>query len=173
MQRPGDAKSAVVLLASVRFWPLLASWAQRAQNKPYQGPHATIELAILGESMIQCNAQIEIFAPAEVVFAVLWDVESYPDFLTDIVDAQIDTTPEPFVQDCTFRVTFIRSRTYSLQMRGQPGRRLSWTLLDGENMLTNEGQWQLRPTADERSCHVSYELNLDLAVVLAQAVLKK
>lgn len=123
--------------------------------------------------MIQAKAQIEIFAPAEVVFAVLWDVESYPDFLTDIVDAQINAVPEPFVQDCTFRVTFIRSRTYALRMQGQPGRRLAWTLLTGENMLTNQGQWQLRPAADERSCHVNYELDLDLAVVLAEAVLKK
>jgi len=123
--------------------------------------------------MIQCSAQIEIFAPAEVVFAVLWDVERYPDFLTDIVDTQVNASPEPWVQDCTFRVTFIRSRTYCLQMRGQPGRRLAWALLSGENMLTNEGQWQIRPAADARSCQVNYELHLDLAVFLAEAVQKK
>lgn len=123
-----------------------------------------------GVRMVEATSDIDIDAPADVVFAVLWDAARYPDFMTDMVDASVQPGGSETEQIVVNRVQFIRSRTYSIRMRAESPLHISWALIEGENMNINEGFWRIDPVTEGTGCHLTYLLRIDLAIKLPQAI---
>lgn len=123
--------------------------------------------------MFEVKSDIDVDAPAEVVFSVLWDVARYPDFMTDMVDSWAHPSDNPLEKDATHRVQFIRSRTYTVHLRAEPSTSITWKLVQGENMRINEGHWHIRPREDGAGCSLEYLLRIELALKLPDAIVKR
>ncbi len=123
--------------------------------------------------MFEARSDIDIDTPAEALFDVLWDVAKYPDFMTDMVDSWAEPGATPLEQIATHRVQFIRSRTYTVHLKAEPPTRISWKLVQGENMRINEGHWLIQPRPDGAGCTLEYVLRIELALKLPDAIVKR
>ncbi|MFZ4577837.1 MAG: SRPBCC family protein [Myxococcota bacterium] len=123
--------------------------------------------------MFQCRCEIDVAAPPEVVFGVLWDAEHYPDFMTDVIDVEVHADSEPWTQELTQFVTFIRTRHYRVRMHATPHSRIAWKLVEGENLAVNDGAWDLSPLDSGTRCHLTYQLQLDVTVPIPDVILRR
>lgn len=131
--------------------------------------------------MLEASSEIEVFAPAEVVYAVLWDVARYPDFLSDVADASVEPTNAPDGKpgddartlEAVLDVVLVRPRRCRVKLLGRPPYRIDWTLLEGELQAVNDGSWLLESHPSGRSCLVRYEVRLQLTVAVPEAIVKK
>jgi ribosome-associated toxin RatA of RatAB toxin-antitoxin module len=131
--------------------------------------------------MLDAACDMEVFAPPEVVFAVLWDVARYPEFMTDIVETEV-AEPETDSEDgagsgptqvVTLETQFVRTRRYTVRMEARPPLRVTWQLQAGDGLSHNEGSWELVPHHDGRSCLLIYRLRVGFSVPVPAAVARR
>jgi ribosome-associated toxin RatA of RatAB toxin-antitoxin module len=123
--------------------------------------------------VLDAGSDIEVHAPADAVFAVIWDVKRYPEFLTDVVETSVREIGEPGVQDADFEVQLVRIRRYTLRMVADPPRGVQWTLLEGESLRENVGSWQVLPHTDGHTCLVSYRIRVDFNLPVPDVIVRK
>lgn len=118
------------------------------------------------------HTEIDIDAPAEVVFGVLWDVARYPEFVSDVVDAIVEPGADPHTLRATMEVQLLRVRRYTVDMVAEPPWAIRWTLERGDSLVRNDGAWLLSPN-DDGGVHVRYELGIEFALAVPDAVVRK
>ncbi len=90
---------------------------------------------------------VEIDISPERFYALITDFEAYPDFVPNQSGATVLSHDGADRWRVRFELSVARKLTYTLDLQGVPGERLTWTLLDGDMMKANEGGWTLARSA--------------------------
>ena len=109
-----------------------------------------------------------VTATSEQCFAVVSDIERYPEWAADIKAVSIDERDhDGRATQVTFRAAaFGRSTSYTLRYdySGAPSR-LSWQQVNGDVTRRLDGSYDIYPS-DEGSADITYHLVVDLKVPL-------
>ena len=111
--------------------------------------------------MPRATHSIRIEAPASIVMAVLIDFAAYPDFLPEIIGAEILHT-EPEAWEVQFSIQVIRRLTYTHRLVREDTNALRWTLLEGV-FRSNDGGWTLLPQ-DDGSTIARYHIDVQMSM---------
>lgn len=122
--------------------------------------------------MIETRAEIEVTAALAAAWAVVWDVARYPEFLSDVIAVNVTPGPTPLEVEAGFEMRVFRTRSFRLRLHGEPPDRLRWTLMDGQHLRANEGEWVLKTTAPGR-VQMAYLLALDTSVPVPDAIARR
>lgn len=127
--------------------------------------------------MADTTCAIQIHCQPELLWSILWDVERYPEFLTETVDCRVqrsDGTPGRQQQQADFRVQLIRPLQYTADMIGEPPTRIEWQAVGVSGaLLRHAGSWTIEPDPDRRTCTLSYELDVAFALPIPDAVIRR
>lgn len=124
--------------------------------------------------MIQARCDMEVHAPAEIVFSIVWDVARYPDFMTDVVDTRVEAIEgESWAQHAEFDTNFVRARRYTVRMRAEPPTRVQWTMVSGEGISANDGTWDIAAFDDGRSCTLGYAVKMAFDAPVPDAIARR
>lgn len=110
--------------------------------------------------MKSASESIEIDVPIELVYALLIDFHSYPGFVPSQTRARIlEADGDHWRVD--FELSVARKLNYVLDLIGEAPHTLTWTLVEGEMMKTNNGGWRLEAIDDKRT-RATYSLEVEL-----------
>jgi ribosome-associated toxin RatA of RatAB toxin-antitoxin module len=112
--------------------------------------------------------KITINAPIERVFDVIADFESYPDFLPEMEDVKIKKKGKTSVV-AAFRINMVMSVNCVIEFKLARPARISWSLVEGEMMKRNDGEWRLKKLAMEKT-EVTYSVNIELGMFVPRMV---
>ena len=104
----------------------------------------------------------------ERLYELVCDFETYPTFVPNQSAARI-LSHEGDRWRVEFELTVAKRLRYVLDLVGEPGRSLSWTLVSGDMMKTNTGGWTLEPLPDGRT-HATYRIAVALKGFVPRAI---
>lgn len=125
-----------------------------------------------GASMIETRAEIDIASTPERAWAVLWEVERYPEFLSDFNETQVLSRADSLTQVVAFEMRLFRLRTFRLELRGEPPFHVSWSLVDGANLRHNHGDWTIEALNDQ-IVRLHYRLEIDIDIPVPDAIARR
>jgi ribosome-associated toxin RatA of RatAB toxin-antitoxin module len=107
------------------------------------------------------TASIDIAASPEELFAIVTDLESYPDWVEGMKAVEVhDVNDEGFATRATMTVDVkIRTITYTLVYEYEYPEVMSWTSEPGGDVRSIEGSYRF--DGDEDATTVTYELAID------------
>ncbi len=105
------------------------------------------------------SRSILIDAPIETVFGIITDYEKYPEFLSEVKAIRVSERREgeAVVQ---YEVSVLKTIRYTLKLKEEKPRRISWSLVEGELMRENKGSWLLEPQGKQTRATYSIEMTL-------------
>lgn len=109
-------------------------------------------------------------APAEVVYEVVTDYESYPEFLPMIKETEILERQDNVVV-CKFSIFVVKNFEYVLRLEHDPPHKTRWTYVRGD-FKNSEGGWDFEPI-DEVSCRVTYSVDMDMGFFVPKIISKQ
>ena len=124
--------------------------------------------------MVKLTENIAIKAPVKDVFEVLSDFESYPEIFDDIVEATV-TKKARACTDVAFAANIVSRISYTLKMRLLPPHRITWSLVKGDFMESNDGGWELsvlEPNLTDAAFSVDIKFPFWVPESMAKAALK-
>ena len=92
--------------------------------------------------MAGATRSITINAPQEKVFDVIADVERYPDFLPEVKKITV-SNKRGAESDVHYVAEVVKTIKYTVHLKEERPKRVSWTFVDGEFMKDNRGSWDL------------------------------
>jgi len=101
---------------------------------------------------------VVIHAPADVLFDVITDYESYPSFLSDVAEAKVLERTEAGAI-VKFGLNLIKKVHYSLKMTETRPTRVRWELHESSLMKANVGGWTLESLPDGTT-RATYEVDV-------------
>ncbi len=112
------------------------------------------------------SAGVLIDAPADVVWEVITDFESYPDYIPQMQSAEVALKKDKITDvDMKLRVEFTSligvNVSYSLRYLEMPPHRLIWQRTKGDVKYTR-GEWNLLPVEGGRRTLAFYSFSSDL-----------
>jgi uncharacterized membrane protein len=110
---------------------------------------------------------IEISAPPSVVFAVLTDLPTYPEWITAMRSVRVKAqTEDGLAALATFEVdAMVKVISYDLEYEYDVPHRISWTALPGADITEMEGSYELSEL-EGGSTEVVYALKVDYSFPL-------
>lgn len=119
--------------------------------------------------MAKVTESIEIEAPPASCFKVITDYEKYPSFLKEtksvVVRKKTGQTAE-----VTYTIDVIKKITYTLKMVGSPPSGIKWSLLTGEMMKKNSGEWVLK--GEGGRTRATYSIDVEFGVFVPGMISK-
>ncbi|MBZ0272039.1 SRPBCC family protein [bacterium] len=114
---------------------------------------------------------IEIQATPAACYKVITDFENYPEFLKDVKGTRViekDAKNERYVVE--FKISVIRDITYVLELVGEKGKSLTWTLMSASGLMKrNDGGWKLEKLGNGVT-KATYSADLDLGLLVPKGV---
>ncbi len=110
-----------------------------------------------------------VAASPEACYALITDIERYPEWATDISSATvIESDPVGRIAQASFRVEALgRTARYTLAYdHGGAPHQISWKLVDGDVVKQLDGRYEFNPMTEPGRTEVLYQLALELAVPL-------
>ena len=92
--------------------------------------------------MARFSNSIAIKAPKERVFEIISNFAKYPKFIPEIEDVKVISKSKTRAK-ARFTVNLMKLISYTLDMKLSSPDRISWTLIEGEFMESNDGAWEL------------------------------
>src|SRR6266849_2741082 len=93
---------------------------------------------------------IVIHAPMEKVFGVISDYESYAEFLPEVKGVSTSDRQGSEV-NVHYEVDVVKTIRYTLHMKEEKPKRISWSFVQGELMRDNRGSWLLQAAGEVRT----------------------
>lgn len=121
--------------------------------------------------MFELRTSIDVNAPRELAFAVLWDAQRYPEFLSDVVDVMVEPGADANEQIAHYVVRAPRRLEYALQMRAESPTRITWTLVTSEFQRQNCGSWEFLETPE--GALLNLEIQMEFRVAVPDVIMKK
>lgn len=103
---------------------------------------------------------VEIDVAPERVYDLIVDFPSYPGFVPNQSAARV-LAHEGNRWRVEFELSVARRLRYVLDLVGEPGRSVTWTLVEGDMMKRNDGGWRLEPLPGGRTL-AHYEISVEL-----------
>ena len=114
----------------------------------------------------------EMDVPLESLFGVITDFKAYPEFLSEVVSAEV----QPGATDKKTRVKFgldiVKTFEYTLEFSIKDQYTVDWSLVDSNFFKVNSGRWALEKKDDQHT-QVHYELEVDFGFFVPKWVSKK
>ncbi|MCC6810860.1 MAG: SRPBCC family protein [Deltaproteobacteria bacterium] len=118
--------------------------------------------------MAGASKSVEINAPMEKVFSVITDYEKYPEFLDEQSGAKVLSRNGNAV-DCEFKLKVIKEITYTLRLTETKPTGLTWTMLKGEMMKSNDGGWKLEDVGGGKT-KATYFADIGLGMLVPKSI---
>ncbi len=92
-------------------------------------------------------------------YKTIVDYKAYADFVTGMSSVKvIDSNPNGATVEYTINI--IKSLTYTLKLSHEENKKVSWTLVTGDMMKTNNGCWTLKDLGNGKT-EVAYSLEVE------------
>lgn len=117
--------------------------------------------------MSTAKAEIDIEAPIDVVYEVISDFESYPEFLSETKKVKIQSANGKSAK-VTFNINLIKKISYTLDIKFSPNKGLTWKLLEGDLMKKNTGKWKL--SHKKGVTKAVYEIDMEFTGLVPKAI---
>ncbi len=119
-------------------------------------------------------AETVIGAAPEQVYAVIADLEAYPEWAddvvrTDVVETTDDGLPRLVAFEVDARIAMVH---YVLEYQHDPPHRVRWRLVEGEMLSQLDGSYRLAPASDTTTT-VQYTLEAELALPLPSFIQRR
>ena len=125
-----------------------------------------------GRALTDTHCQIQIHAPPEVIYAVLWDVGRYPQFLTHVIDAGVIENSNPEQITVELCLDMIRTFECRFDMRGHPTSRVRWWLTEAADVLeSHAGGWTIEAGTNPRTCMLDYKAKIQLKEAIPDSLM--
>ena len=121
--------------------------------------------------MFELRTAIDAKAPVELAFAVLWDVERYPEFLSDVVDVTAEPGDDASERIVHYLVRAPRQLRYTLRMRATAPTRIDWVLVGSDLQSHNIGSWEFSATAD--GVLLTLNIEMEFRMPVPDVIMKK
>jgi coenzyme Q-binding protein COQ10 len=118
--------------------------------------------------MPKVEQQVVINAPIDKVFDVIVDYERYPEFLSDVRQAQI-LSQNDGVSVVSFELELIMRIGYTLRLVEDRPTSVHWTLEKAKMMSSNEGGWRLEDLGGGKT-RATYGLEIKLRGLIPKSV---
>ena len=109
-------------------------------------------------STVELSVEVDVLP--EDFYEVLIDFERYPDFVPNQTRVTILESGEN-EWTVEFELQAVKRLVYVLKQSGEPGRSLSWVLLDGQMIKTNIGGWHLSSSGGGTLATYTIDVTLD------------
>lgn len=121
--------------------------------------------------MFELSTAIEVSAPQELAFAVLWDVVRYPEFLSDVIDVSVEPDNPTTEMVAHYVVRSPRRLEYALRMLAEAPNRITWTLETSDFQRQNRGSWLFSATPD--GALLTLEIQMEFRTPVPDVIMKK
>jgi coenzyme Q-binding protein COQ10 len=118
--------------------------------------------------MAGASKSIEINAPIEKVYSVITDYEKYPEFLDEQTGAKL-LSKKGNVAEVEFKLKVVKEISYKLRLTEQPGVGLSWVMISGEMMKSNDGGWKLEALGADKT-KATYSADIGLGMLVPKSI---
>lgn len=120
--------------------------------------------------MAKAERHIEIAAPLETVWKVITDYERYPEFLADAKRVIIRNRTGN-VLELENEISIVgTSVKYTLRMVEEPPKKVTWSLVSGSFMKSNDGGWALE-SISEALTRARYTIDVGVGMLVPKAVI--
>ena len=118
--------------------------------------------------MAKASKSVVINVAPETFYGVIIDFDKYPQFIKDMKEVRIDKA-EKNEWIVTFWVSIIKKVEYTLNLKGIPGKELTWSLTKKGFMKTNDGGWYLKEIGKNKT-EATYTVDVDLGLFAPKSV---
>lgn len=101
---------------------------------------------------------------------VILDFESYPEFLKEVVSTKVEKKGKLFLVE--FEIEILKRFKYTLEFSTTPFSEISWKLVEGEFLKTNNGKWVLKEKSKSQTLAI-YETEVTFGFFVPNWVIKK
>lgn len=116
------------------------------------------------------STSVVMEVPAKVIYEVVSDFESYPDFLPDVKKTSV-TKKGKGVQ-AEFEISVIKTIRYTLDFSLVPNKKVSWTFVKGDVFKDNTGEWTFEEVKKGQT-KVTYSVDVDFGLFVPSLITKK
>lgn len=109
-------------------------------------------------------------APIEKVYQVVTDFEKYSEFVPETTEVIVHKKTKSSAE-ATFKIKVMKEVSYTLKISLKEPTRVSWSLIKGDFMKSNDGSWTLKKI-DKNTTEAVYELEVGLGLLVPGAVSK-
>ncbi|MBM4388599.1 MAG: SRPBCC family protein [Deltaproteobacteria bacterium] len=121
--------------------------------------------------MAEARKSIEINCPASHVYKVITDFGSHTEFVSGLKGIEVlEKKGEEY--KVRYKVNMVKDIEYTLSLKGEKPHKLSWTLIKGDMMKENYGNWDLKETAKNKTL-ATYTLTLALSGFIPSSITTK
>jgi coenzyme Q-binding protein COQ10 len=121
--------------------------------------------------MSRVSKEKEMDVPSEVLFNVITDFESYPNFVSEVVSVKVIPGASSEKKKVTFELEIMKRFQYTLEFDIAP-QEVRWSLVESNFFKTNEGRWLLKPSGKGKT-HATYELEVGFGFLVPGWVTKR
>jgi coenzyme Q-binding protein COQ10 len=105
----------------------------------------------------------------EQFFAVLTDYQRYVEFLPEVKKISVAGTPPDALVSYQIDIK-ATNINYTVQMKAEAPKKLSWVMTKGEMMKDNRGSWTVAP--DPAGSKATYDIDLKLGMLVPSFIEK-
>ncbi|HYO57171.1 SRPBCC family protein [Archangium sp.] len=120
--------------------------------------------------MAGASRSIVVNAPPEKVFDTIINYDRYPEWLTEVKKIHTSDRKGNEVKvhyEVDFKLKTIR---YTILVREERPKRMSWSFVEGEVMKDNKGSWVLEPEGEGRT-KVTYNVEVTVGPLVPKSLL--
>lgn len=121
--------------------------------------------------MSRVSKEKEMAVPRDVLFEVITDFDSYPQFVSEVVGVKVVPGPTADKKRVTFELEIMKRFEYTLEFNISP-EEVKWSLVESNFFKTNEGRWLLSPVGKDKT-HATYELEVGFGFLVPGWVTKR
>lgn len=121
--------------------------------------------------MAQVTESIEIKATPKECYAVVSDFESYPEFVEGTSEVKI-IGRSGTKTTVAYTLDMIKKVHYTLDHLGKPGKLLAWSLVEGDFMKKNQGQWTFEEVK-KGITRAIYSIDIELGLFVPGTIERK
>jgi len=119
--------------------------------------------------MAGATRSIVINAPVDKCYAVICDVERYPEFLPEV--KEIRTSNKKGNEfDAHYKAEVVKLIKYTVRIKMDPPNKLSWTYVDGEFMKDNKGGWVLEDQGNGTT-KATYSIEISVGPLVPKSII--
>lgn len=119
--------------------------------------------------MAGAQRTITINATVEKCWSVISDYERYPEFLPEVKKIRTFNRRGAEV-DVQYEAEVVKVIKYTVHMKEEAPRKLSWSFIDGEFMKDNKGGWVLED-AGEGKTKATYNIAVEVGMLVPKTII--